>query len=148
MTIIVILILCGLVIMSVAIHLSVLRFLIHFVRRMRFFPILGMGISMFAAILGHLFEIWIFSLAIMQMCNDKRFGSFANEVQLTKSDYFYYSSLSYTSLGFGDIAPEGALRALAAVEAITGLVLIAWTASFAFLAMQELWATKSHEPQL
>ncbi|QEG36350.1 ion channel [Bythopirellula goksoeyrii] len=143
MTIIIILILCGLVILSVAIHLSLLRCLIYLIRRMQSFPILGMGISMFAAISGHLFEIWIFSLAIMLMCSDVRFGSFAGDDQLTKGDYFYYSALSYTSLGFGDVSPEGALRTLSAVEAITGLVLIAWTASFAFLVMQELWGNKS-----
>ncbi len=33
----------------------------------------------------------------------------------------------------------GDIRLLAGVEALTGLVLIAWTASFAFLQMQRFW---------
>jgi uncharacterized membrane protein len=35
--------------------------------------------------------------------------------------------------------PVGAIRILAGVEALTGLVLVAWSASFAFLQMQRHW---------
>jgi len=138
----VILIASGLVIVTVTIHLFTLRGLSHFVRGMRSVPVLGMGLSMVGAILGHLVEIAIFALALREMCTGDRFGTIGGEMQHTLRDYFYYSALSYTSLGFGDVAPQDSLRAIAAVEAITGLVLIAWTASFAFLAMQELWGTK------
>ncbi len=33
----------------------------------------------------------------------------------------------------------GNLRFLSGLEALTGLVLIAWTASFTFIEMQQLW---------
>jgi hypothetical protein len=52
---------------------------------------------------------------------------------------FYYSATTYTGLGFGDIRPTGALRLFTAIEALTGLVIIAWTASAVFLAMQQYW---------
>ena len=55
------------------------------------------------------------------------------------ADLVYFSGSVYTSLGFGDIVPEGPSRVLAVVEAVTGLVLIAWTASFTFLQMRESW---------
>lgn len=145
MATIVLLVSSGLVILTVAIHLFSLRGLNYFVRRMRSMPVLAMGISMVAAITGHLVEIWIFALALLGMSHDERFGTLTGEIQPTIQDYFYYSALAYTSLGFGDVSPQGAFRAMAAVEAITGLVLIAWTASFAFLAMQELWGT--NQPQ-
>jgi hypothetical protein len=80
------------------------------------------------------------------MATDGRFGSLTGDVQHGMRDYFYYSAITYTSLGFGDVAPQGSLRLLAAVEAITGLVLIAWTASFAFLAMQNLWEKHNGAP--
>jgi hypothetical protein len=57
-------------------------------------------------------------------------------------DCIYFSLTSYTSLGFGDIAPTGWIRFLAGMEALTGLVLIAWTASFMFLEMQKHWKIK------
>ncbi|WP_425398312.1 ion channel [Aeoliella sp.] len=139
---IVVLISGGLVILTVAIHLVLVRGLSHMVRSMQRFPILAMGTSMSAAIAGHLLEIWLFALALRRMAESGQFGSLTGDVQGSLSDYFYFSALAYTSLGFGDIAPQGTLRTLAAIEAITGLVLIAWTASFAFLAMQELWGRK------
>ncbi|MDH3717064.1 MAG: potassium channel family protein [Planctomycetota bacterium] len=106
---------------------------------MRTIPVIGMGVAMTLAILGHLVEILVFAVALQWMVADGRFGGLSGDVQQGMRDYFYYSAITYTSLGFGDVAPTGALRLLAAVEAITGLVLIAWTASFAFLAMQNLW---------
>lgn len=145
MAAIVILVSSGLVILTVGIHLFILRCLSYFIRRMRSMPVLAMGISMVAAISGHLVEICIFAVALLRMRHDGRFGNLTGEMQATLQDYFYYSALAYTSLGFGDVSPQGAFRAMAAVEAITGLVLIAWTASFAFLAMQELWGT--NQPQ-
>jgi predicted PurR-regulated permease PerM len=42
-------------------------------------------------------------------------------------------------LGFGDIRPTSPLRLFTAIEAITGLVLIAWTAFAVFLAMRQYW---------
>ncbi len=54
-------------------------------------------------------------------------------------EYFYFSSVIYTSLGIGDIHPTGHIRFLTGIEALNGLMLIAWSASFAFLAMGRLW---------
>ena len=146
MTTIIVLITSGLVIVTVMMHLFLLRGLSQLVLRMRSIPVIGMGLSMVAAILGHLAEIYVFAIALWWISADGQLGRLTGDVQHDTHDYFYYSAISYTSLGFGDIAPEGALRVLAAVEAITGLVLIAWTASFAFLAMQRLWEQQPDRP--
>lgn len=53
--------------------------------------------------------------------------------------YFYYSGVVYTTLGFGDIVPTGPTKILTAVEALAGLSLITWSASFTFLEMQRYW---------
>lgn len=130
----------ALVITTVIIHLFLLKALSRLIHRLHRHPVLGMGIAMVAAILGHLFEIFIFALALYWMVGKPEFGSLSSENTVDKlHDYFYYSAITYTSLGFGDITPSGPLRLMAAVEALTGLVLIAWTASFAFLAMQKVW---------
>ena len=51
----------------------------------------------------------------------------------------YFSIVNYTSLGYGDLVPVGSLRILCGVEALTGLVLIDWTASFTYVEMQRYW---------
>ena len=52
---------------------------------------------------------------------------------------FYFSAAIYSSLGFGDIVPMGELRLIAVMEGLNGLMLIAWTAAYSFLAMEEFW---------
>jgi hypothetical protein len=53
--------------------------------------------------------------------------------------YAYFSVITYTTLGFGDIVPQGPMRFIASVEALTGFVLISWSASFTYLEMQRFW---------
>jgi ion channel len=54
-------------------------------------------------------------------------------------DHFYLSAMNYTTVGVPDLLAVGPLRFLAATEALTGLVLIAWSASFTFLEMEQYW---------
>ena len=54
-------------------------------------------------------------------------------------DSVYFSAVCYTTLGLGDIVPSGAIRFLVGTEALTGFVLITWSASFTFVEMQRFW---------
>ncbi len=45
-------------------------------------------------------------------------------------------------MGFDAANPSGAIRLLAGTEALTGLVLIAWSASFTYLEMARHWHVK------
>ena len=54
-------------------------------------------------------------------------------------DYLYFSSVTYTSLGLGDVFPSDHVRIIAGIEALNGLLLIAWSGSFIFIAMGRLW---------
>jgi hypothetical protein len=42
-------------------------------------------------------------------------------------------------VGFGDIVPVGPIRFMAGMEGLTGLVMITWSASYAFLEMHRDW---------
>ncbi|MEM9882591.1 MAG: potassium channel family protein, partial [Planctomycetota bacterium] len=53
-------------------------------------------------------------------------------------DAVYFSAAVYTTVGFGDITPVGHLRLLVGIEALTGLMLVAWSASFTFLVSSRL----------
>jgi len=71
---------------------------------------------------------------------DGRLGSFAGDrPPATLADHLYVSAVTYTCVGFGDAYPVRAMRPLVAVEALNGLVLIGWSATFAYLLMQRLW---------
>ena len=60
------------------------------------------------------------------------------------TDFWYYSFVVFTSLGFGDLTPHGSIRMLTALETLTGLILIAWTASF-FIVQMQCWVRDVEE---
>jgi len=51
----------------------------------------------------------------------------------------YYSFLAYSSLGSSDLIATGWVRILYGFEALNGLLLITWSASFTFLTMNIVW---------
>ena len=96
-----------------------------------------MASAIVISVAAHLIEVLIFAVA--WWCCIR-----AGEAQLSIADpqaldLFYFSGSIYTSLGFGDIVPIGNGRGLAIAEAVTGLVLIAWTASFTYFEMRANW---------
>ena len=55
------------------------------------------------------------------------------------ADVFYFSITTYTTLGIGDLFPHGAIRIVSGMEALNGLVMVGWTASFTYLKMERYW---------
>lgn len=47
----------------------------------------------------------------------------------------YHSGMAYTTVGFGDLSANGAIRLKALTQALVGLVVITRPASFTFLEM-------------
>jgi hypothetical protein len=54
-------------------------------------------------------------------------------------DSVYLAATTFTTVGFGDLAPVGPIRFLSGTTALTGFVLIAWSASFTYLEMERYW---------
>jgi hypothetical protein len=69
-------------------------------------------------------------------------GRIDGELEAGALDHFYLSVTTYTTLGIGDVHPRGALRIIAGMESLNGLVLIGWSASFTYLSMEQFWAEK------
>ena len=89
----------------------------------------------------HMFEVFLYAIAI-SLHEVAGFGKLAGDVGQSSSwfsDHFYFSIASYTSLGIGDILPLGSLRMISGVEALNGLILISWSASFTYLVMERFW---------
>jgi hypothetical protein len=57
-------------------------------------------------------------------------------------DSVYLSAMTYTTVGFGDLTPAGAIRFLSGTEALTGLMLVTWSASFTYLEMERYWRSR------
>ena len=82
----------------------------------------------------HVIEMWLYAAGYW-IATRLNVGALApvNEWQ----DFVYFSAVVYTTLGFGDIVPEGAIRLLAASEALVGLCLIAWSATSTYGMVNE-----------
>ena len=94
---------------------------------------------MFAMLVAHIIEVWIFGITYWVLDGWPSFGRLEGPVDEGALDFIYFSVASFTTLGFGDIVPTGAIRILCGAEALAGLGLITWSASFAFLEMQRDW---------
>jgi hypothetical protein len=92
-----------------------------------------------ATILLHVVEIWLFGLVMWALLQWPACGAIRGADESPFLDMIYLSAISYTTVGFGDVAPVGPIRLLVATEAITGFVLIAWSASFTYLEMERFW---------
>jgi hypothetical protein len=103
--------------------------------RHRFRIVLGV----FGALCAHAVEVWIFALSFFWMHHADGWGEFEGNFEGSLMDCVYFSFTTYTTLGFGDVVPHGELRYLTGLEALTGLVLITWTASFLYLEMTRYW---------
>lgn len=96
-------------------------------------------IGVFGALLAHVIEIWVFAFGYYLMINYAGLGTLTGSSGNGLLDCVYFSFVSFTTLGYGDIVATGDVRFLAGLEALTGLVLITWTASFMFIEMQKQW---------
>lgn len=129
----------SLVAIAVVIHCEMLRLLSVLIPRLRIKHRLRVLIGVFGTICAHIIEICLFGLAFYLMVRDGGFGDLAGSFDGSLVDSIYFSFTNYTTVGYGDIAPQGSLRFLAGVEAITGLSLITWSASFMFMEMTQFW---------
>ncbi len=128
----------AIVTVCVILHYEALRFLsrtigVHVHKR------IGVLIVMLGLLVAHVLEIVIFALGYMLMQHSPDMGHITGMDKGNLFDFIYYSSVVYTTVGFGDLLPVGAIRMLSAAEGLAGLAMITWSASFTFLAMQRLW---------
>ena len=95
-------------------------------------------LTIFAA---HTVCIWTYGALYYTMVEYLFIGNFRGVTPENTDfiEYVNFSAEAYSSLGIGDMFPEGPFRFMAGVEAINGLVLIGWSVSFTFLSMEKFW---------
>lgn len=111
----------------------------------RFRVLIGVG----AIFMAHVIEIWLFALGFFFTLQFPGMGGLVGNLSGhgVLLDCAYLSFVTFTTLGYGEIVAQGYLRYLTGVEALTGFILITWSASFLFIEMQKYWTVSKTQPK-
>ncbi len=126
-------------VLSVLIHFEGLQALTAFAKRKLLPPRIRIAVLFVGLLMLHIAEIWLFGAGYFFLVKNPALGSIIGIEPALITDYVYYSAVVYTTLGFGDMIPAGHVRFLTGLEALQGLALITWSASFMFIEMRRYW---------
>jgi hypothetical protein len=132
-----------LVMVCVLLHYEVLRTLSDWLDRLRQLHRTRVLVLILGLLTTHILEIWIYAVGYGALDGVEAFGHIANATAQVSPrdwlDYIYFSFVTFTTVGYGDLVPVGPIRFVAATEALNGWVLLGWSASFTFIEMQRFW---------
>jgi hypothetical protein len=132
---------------TVLIHYETLRHTSALIARLPMAPRRRLLVVLACVFLAHTVEIWLHAVAYYGLFKGLHISGFRGTFHNRFPDFLYFSTETYTSLGFGDVYPLGGLRLIAGFETLTGLLMIGWSSSFTYLAMQKFWPSHDREPQ-
>ncbi|MEO0515023.1 MAG: potassium channel family protein [Planctomycetota bacterium] len=127
---------CVIIAVSVCLHALVMRELYARLCQAGRYGWARLTLIVMVLLATHIVQIMMFGAAYHFMVDTTH--GFAGSYDGSFNDAVYFSAAVYTTVGFGDITPLGYLRLMVSFEALAGLVLIAWSASFTFVAMSTL----------
>lgn len=78
----------------------------------------------------HLFQATLWALVYLLLPGVTEFETFEKSI--------YFSLVTFTTLGYGEITIGSTNRILAGLEAINGIMLIGWSTAFMFAVFQEI----------
>jgi hypothetical protein len=128
----------GMVALTVSVHFFGLLALLYFLRRRgaRFRAhesLMGQGALVMFVVFGifaiHTIEIWLYAVLFLLLDALHDFEA-----------ALYFSTVTFASLGYGDIVLPRAWRLVAAIETANGLILFAWSTAFLLSVMARLKA--------
>lgn len=128
---------------TVGLHYEVLERLNFSMPRWRRVPPRLRILSLMVILIGlHVAEIWIFGTGLFWAQHNFALGTISGTDRLQLLDAVYLSATTYSTLGYGDLVPQGPIQFLLGTEALVGLLMITWSASFTYLEMQRYWRTR------
>lgn len=89
------------------------------------------GTGVFLLVL-HFVEAAIWAIAYLYLADPLEISQF--------SDAFYFSIVTFSSLGYGDIVIGSESRLLCGIEAMNGLLIFGWSTALFFAVLQNTWA--------
>ncbi len=117
----------GIHLVGLALLMRVLRTHTRLFRRLQFMPLtllLAATIGIFAI---HTIEIWLFAALYLKL---QAFGDF--------EEALYFSTVSYASIGYGDVLMPKDWRILGAIEGATGIIMLGWSTAFLVSLLTQL----------
>lgn len=131
----------ALVVLTTVIHYELLRGLSVALSVLRIPSRAKLLVVVFTTFSAHALEILLYALSIYALVRYGHLGTLGEPGRFSLDAALYFSAETYTSLGYGDVIPVGDLRLLAGVEALNGLLLIGWSASYTYIAMERFWSS-------
>jgi Ion channel len=130
----------GLIIFCVAVFYEIMAHVWLVLPRLDNRPRTQILFTVLVSFVGHTIAVWAFGLVYYVLANYFQFGALTGAIDHELIDYVYFSSVSYSSLGFGDVYATEGLQLLVGVEAILGLILIGWTITFTYIVTERYLA--------
>lgn len=87
--------------------------------------------TVLALLLLHTLEIIAWAYAYLMLLPSGELASFEEAV--------YFSFVTFTTLGYGDITLTENWRLLSGIEALNGIMLVGWTTAMLFTVVQRTW---------
>jgi len=87
-----------------------------------------------ALLLLHAIEVVVWAAAYLVLVGGSQFPDFESAT--------YFSAVTFTSLGYGDVVIVGPWRMLSAIQAMTGLLVFGWSTALLFAIVQRVWQEK------
>ena len=108
----------------------------------RFGRPLTLSVTVLGVFLAHVLEIWIWAIVLL----------FTREMHNLESA-LYFSIVTFTTVGYGDVTLTENWRMLGSIEAANGMLLFGWSTAFIFEAMRWVWNLYAkerdpHSPQV
>lgn len=122
-------------------HLFWLRALNRLNRGMASHGNLAVLFAFWGIALLHLSEIAIGAMTFAVAVNWLHLGSLGPEYGDAPGDYLYFAGLTYTAMGFEQDDVGGPVRVIATVNALAGLMLLTWSATYVY----SIWGTNFRE---
>jgi len=100
----------------------------------------SLRLVIWTALLGvalHTVQILLWAFALLRLDQ-------AGELQ-TLEKAVYFSFVTFTTLGYGDITLSEGWRILSGIEALNGILLVGWTTAMLFAAVQKVWLSQAKE---
>jgi hypothetical protein len=129
--------------LNIVLHAAVIQGMIHrFSRRRVSLRTTLLGVPILMGL--HIVQVAVYAAGIwlLHAVYGEKAGTLSIGFPHDLETLWYFSACVFSTVGFGEIVPTGPLRFYVGIEAIAGLLLIAWSASYTFIVLQRSWANR------
>ena len=137
---------CVLTVITVGIHAAATAWWIGRLKRtaeratrvgMRFLPLRMLCSTALLLLLLHIVEVIPWATAYLMLPGSDVFNTF--------EESSYFATVTFASLGYGDIVIQGSWRLLSGIQAMNGLLVFGWSTALLFAVVERIWGREEAE---